>query len=201
MGHVGQPGVVEVALGTPLRAIIAAAGGPTGRTKAVFVGGPGGGALDAAALDTPYDYESLEGAGAIVGSGSLLVTDSSTCMVSSARFFIDYSAREACGKAVPCRIGTRRLVEAMDRVLAATPRPHDGRLLLELPRKMSDTALCALERIAPRPILTTLERFGEEYRAHAERGVCLAGSCGTAELPPLLRPVPGLDAAPPADRG
>ena len=196
MGHVGEPGVAEVALGTPLHGLVNVAGGAVGTAKAVFVGGPGGGAIDAASLDTPYDYESLEAAGAVVGSGSVLVTDSSTCMVASARFFIDFSAREACGKAVPCRIGTRRLVEAMDRVLAATPRPHDGSLLRDLARKMSDTALCQLERLAPRPILTTLERFGDEYRAHAERGVCLAGACQGTAIPPLLQPVPGLDASP-----
>lgn len=195
MGHVAEAGVTEVALGTRLRDVIAAAGGGTGTTKAVFVGGPGGGAIDAPALDTPYDYEPIESAGAVIGSGSVLVTDSSTCMVSSARFFVDFSAREACGKAVPCRIGTKRLVEAMDRILAATPRPHDGRLLRELSQKMSDTALCQLERLAPRPILTTLDRFGDEYRAHAERGVCLAGACATPPMPPLLQPVPGLDAA------
>jgi len=201
MGHVGEPGVGEVSLGTPLRDVIAAAGRGSGTTKAVFVGGPGGGAIEARALDTPYDFEPLESAGALIGSGSVLVTDESTCMVSTARFFIDFSAREACGKAVPCRIGTKRLVEAMDRILAATPRPHDGRLLRELSRKMSDTALCQLERIAPRPILSTLERFGDEYRAHAERGVCLAGACSTTPIPPLLQPVPGLDAAPGTDPG
>lgn len=195
MGHVADPGVAEVPFGTPLRDVIALAGNATGATKAVFAGGPGGGAIDAASLGTPYDYESMEAAGALIGSGSLLVTDSSTCMVSTARFFIDFSAREACGKAVPCRIGTKRLVEAMDRVLAATPRPHDGTLLRDLSRKMSDTALCQLERIAPRPILSTLERFGDEYQAHAERGVCLAGACETSPIPPLLQPVPGLDGA------
>jgi NADH-quinone oxidoreductase subunit F len=195
MGHVPEPGVTEVALGTPLRDVIGMAGRPTATTKAVFVGGPGGGAIAATALDTPYDYEPLEAAGALIGSGSLLVTDESTCMVSTARFFIDFSAREACGKAVPCRIGTKRLVETMDRILAATPRPHDGRLLRDLSRKMSDTALCQLERIAPRPILTTLERFADEYQAHAERGECLAGACATSPIPPLLQAVPGLDGA------
>jgi NADH:ubiquinone oxidoreductase subunit F (NADH-binding) len=114
-------------------------------------------------------------------------------MVDAARFFVDFSAREACGKAVPCRIGTQRLVEALDRILAATPRPNDITLLRELSRKMSDTALCKLERLAPNPILTTLDRFGEEYRAHAERGVCLAGSCRTSEVPPLATPLAGLE--------
>ena len=195
MGRVAQPGLLEVPFGTPLIELLSMAGGGTGATKALFIGGPGGGAIDAGSLNVPYDYESLEAEGAIVGSGSVLVTDNQTCMVDTARFFIDFSAREACGKAVPCRIGTKRLVEAMDRILAATPRPNDVSLLRELSAKMSDTALCKLERLAPGPILTTLERFGDEYRAHAERGVCLAGACRVAEVAPLLQPLAGLDPA------
>ena len=193
MGRVGEPGVLEVPLGTTLVDLLGMAGGGTGTTKAVFVGGPGGGAIDAGSLDTPYDYEPMEEAGAIIGSGSVLVTDSDVCMVDTARFFVDFSAREACGKAVPCRIGTRRLVEALDRILAASPRPNDVILLRELSRKVSDTALCRLERIASAPILTTLDHFADEYRAHAERGVCLAGACRTDRLAPLLEPLPGLD--------
>jgi NADH:ubiquinone oxidoreductase subunit F (NADH-binding) len=201
MGRVAQPGLVEVPLGTPLIELLNLAGGGTGTTKALFIGGPGGGAIDAGALNLPYDYESLEAAGAIIGSGSVLVTDADTCMVDTARFFADFSAREACGKAVPCRIGTRRLVEALDRILAATPRPNDFTLLRELSSKISDTALCKLERLASGPILTTLDRFPDEYRAHAERGVCLAGACRVTELPPLLEPMSGLDsAADPAPR-
>jgi len=195
MGRVGEPGVLEVPLGTPLLDLLTMAGGGTGTTKAVFVGGPGGGAIDAGSLSTPYDYEPLEASGASIGSGAVLVTDTATCMVDSARFFVDFSAREACGKAVPCRIGTRRLVEALDRILAATPRPNDFTLLRQLSRRMSDTALCRLERLAPAPILTTLDRFGDEYRAHAERGVCLAGACRTGEVPPLLEPLAGVDPA------
>ena len=195
MGRVAQPGLVEVPFGTPLIELLGMAGGGTGATKALFIGGPGGGAIDAGSLTVPYDYETLEAEGAIVGSGSVLVTDSQTCMVDTARFFIDFSAREACGKAVPCRIGTKRLVEAMDRILAATPRPNDPTLLRELSAKMSDTALCKLERLAPGPILTTLDRFGDEYRAHAERGVCLAGACQVSEVAPLLQPLAGLDPA------
>lgn len=196
MGRVGEPGLLEVELGTPLRDLVDMAGGGTATTKALFVGGPGGGAIDAGSLDIPYDYATLEAAGAIVGSGSVLVTDTATCMVASARFFIDFNAREACGKAVPCRIGTRRLVEALDRILAATPRPNDFALLRELSRKMSDTALCKLERLASRPILTTLDHFEDEYRAHAERGVCVAGACQTDAVPPLLQPLAGTDPAP-----
>lgn len=199
MGRVGQPGVLEIPFGMSLADVIEAAGGGTGTTKAAFVGGPGGGAIPAAALSMSFDYEPLAAAGAIVGSGSVLVTDTETCMVDTARFFADFSAREACGKAVPCRIGTRRLVEALDRILVATPRPNDFILLRDLSRKVSDTALCKLERLAPGPILTTLEHFPDEYRAHAERGECLAGACDVAGLMPLLQPLPGLDPAGGAD--
>jgi len=189
-GAVKSPGVAEVAMGTPLSAIVKLAGGPTGTLKALFVGGPGAGALAADELaGTGYDYAALGAAGAHIGSGSVLVTDASACMVATARFLLDYSAREACGKAVPCRIGTRRLVETLDRILAATPRPNDLVLLRELSMKVADTALCRLESLAPRPMLTTLDRFADEYRAHAERGVCLAGSCGTDAVPPLLEPL------------
>ncbi len=198
MGRVAQPGLVEVPLGIPLLDLLELAGGGTGSTKALFVGGPGGGAVDAASLDLAYDYEPLATVGAIIGSGSVLVTDSATCMVDTARFFVDFSAREACGKAVPCRIGTLRLREALDRILAGTPRPNDAILLRELSAKVSDTALCKLERLAPSPLLTTLDRFPEEYRAHAERGECLAGACETGRMPPLLQPLDGLGPAPDA---
>ena len=194
-GRVGQPGLVEVALGTPLRDLVGLAGGSTGTVKAVFVGGPGGGALSADELDTPYDFEPIHAAGAGLGLGSVLVTDTATCMVSTARFFLDWSAREACGKAVPCRIGTKRLVETLDRILAASPRPNDFVLLRELSRKMADTALCALEARAPAPMLTTLARFPDEYRAHAERGECLAGACRTEPVPPLMAELPGVESA------
>jgi NADH-quinone oxidoreductase subunit F len=195
MGQVMEPGVLEVPLGTSLLDLVGMAGGGRGTTKAVFVGGPGGGAIDVGQMTMPYDYETMERAGAIIGSGSVLVVDSTTCMVDSARFFVDFSAREACGKAVPCRIGTRRLVEALDRILAATPRPNDFVMLRELSRKMSDTALCKLERLAPNPILTTLDRFGDEYRAHAERGECPSGFHQQLDVPPTLEPLPGLEPA------
>lgn len=192
-GRVAEAGVIEVPLGIPLMQLLTAAGGGTGSTKALFVGGSGGGAIDAASLDTPYDFDTLGAAGAVIGLGSILVTDAQTCMVDTARFFLDHSAREACGKAVPCRIGTKRLVEALDRILAATPRPNDFQLLRDLSRKMRDTALCHLESRAPGPMLTTLEHFPDEYRAHAERGVCLAGSCTIEGLAPLLTPLTGIE--------
>ena len=200
MGRVAQPGLVEVPLGTSLLDVLNLAGGGKGSAKALFVGGPGGGAIDAASLPTvAYDYESLEAAGAIIGSGSVLVTDTDTCMVDTARFFVDFSAREACGKAVPCRIGTRRLVEALDRILAATPRPNDFTLLRELSAKVSDTALCKLERLAPGPILTTMDLFADEYRSHAERGICLAGYHPPLDIPALIEPLQGIDPAAPLE--
>jgi NADH-quinone oxidoreductase subunit F len=197
LGRAVEPGLVEVPFGTPLLEILTLAGGGIGTTKAIFAGGPGAGAIDAGGLDIGYDYEPLEAAGALVGSGSLLVTNADDCMVDTARFLMDFSAREACGKAVPCRIGTRRMVEALDRILAATPRPNDFVLLRELSRKVADTALCHLEAIASRPMLTTLELFADEYRSHAERGVCLAGACQLdRKLQPLAGPLPGLDPQP-----
>ncbi len=194
-GRVHEAGLAEVALGTPLEEIVNLAGGATGTLKAVFTGGPGGGALGAGELRTPYDYEALHEAGGGMGMGQVLVTNTETCMVDTARFFLDWSAREACGKAVPCRIGTKRLVEAMDRILSATPRPNDFNLLRELSRKMHDTALCGLEARAPRPMLTTLDRFADEYRAHAERGECPAGACRVAPVAPLIEPLPGIEPA------
>jgi NADH-quinone oxidoreductase subunit F len=199
-GRVGEPGLVEVALGTPLREVIDLAGGAVGTVKAVFVGGAGGGALSADELRTPYDVEPLREKGAGIGLGQVLVTDTGTCMVDTARFFLDWSSREACGKAVPCRIGTKRLVETLDRILAATPRPNDFTLLRELSRKMSDTALCRLEARAPGPMLTTLERFPDEYRAHAERGECLSGFHANVGVTPLMAPLAGIDPAPSAQR-
>jgi NADH-quinone oxidoreductase subunit F len=193
LGRIAHPGVAEVALGTSLLDLLTLAGGGTGTTKALFVGGPGAGAIEAAALDTRYAFDSLAAVGAHIGSGAVLVTDTTTCMVDTARFLLDISAREACGKAVPCRIGTRRLVEALDRILAATPRPNDFDLLRDLSRKMADTALCHLEALAPRPMLTTLEHFPEEYRAHAERGECLAGACRVDSVPPLVAPLTNIE--------
>jgi NADH:ubiquinone oxidoreductase subunit F (NADH-binding) len=198
LGKVVQPGVVEVALGTPLLDILPLAGGGTGTVKALFIGGPGAGAVPAGGLETPYDYDGLAAVGAHIGSGTVLVTDTATCMVDTARFFLDFSAREACGKAVPCRIGTRRLVETLDRILAATPRPDDFNLLRDLSRKMADTALCHLEALAPRPMLTTLEHFPDEYRAHAERGECLAGACRVEAVQPLVAPISNVEPNSPA---
>jgi hypothetical protein len=116
-------------------------------------------------------------------------------MVSPACYLIYQWWRVGGVRDFPCRLGTKRLVEALDRVLAATPRPNDFVLMRHLSSKMRDTALCNLEAMAPAPMLTTLERFPDEYRAHAERGVCLAGSCTTDQLSPLTTPLPGIEPA------
>jgi NADH:ubiquinone oxidoreductase subunit F (NADH-binding) len=197
-GKVPQPGVAEIPMGTSVDELLRLSGVAAGSAKAVFVGGPGGGALSGDELGLPYDFDELRAAGAGIGLGQVLVTDAATCMVDTARFFLDWSAREACGKAVPCRIGTRRLVEALDRILAATPRPNDFNLLRELSRKMTDTALCNLEARAPNPMLSTLARFPDEYRAHAERGECLAGACQTPAVAPLVAPLSDVEPASPA---
>ncbi len=127
-------------------------------------------------LRTPYDVEPLREAGAGIGLGQVLVTDTATCMVDTARFFLDWSAREACGKAVPCRIGTKRLVETLDRILAATPRPDDLELLRALVAQDDATPRCASWRHGRRDRCSPpWTRFPDEYRAHAERGECLAG--------------------------
>jgi NADH:ubiquinone oxidoreductase subunit F (NADH-binding) len=144
--------------------------------------------------------EPLREKGAGIGLGQVLVTDTASCMVDIARFFLDWSSREACGKAVPCRIGTKRLVETLDRILAATPRPNDFMLLRELSRKMTDTALCKLEARAPGPMLTTLERWPDEYRAHAERGECLSGFHPDVGVTPLVGPLGGIEPASSAQR-
>jgi NADH-quinone oxidoreductase subunit F len=193
LGRAVKPGLLELPFGTTLLEILTMVGGGQGTTKALFVGGPGAGAVEAGGLDLPYDYEPLAAAGALVGSGSVLVTNADDCMVDTARFLLSFSSREACGKAVPCRIGTKRLVEALDRVLAATPRPHDFTLLRDLSRKVADTALCRLEAIASRPMLTTLDLFPEEYRGHAERGHCVAGACRVQEVGRLQGELPGLE--------
>lgn len=201
LGRAVEPGVLEVPFGATLLEILTLAGGGEGTTKALFIGGPGAGAVEAGGFDLAYDYGPLAAAGALVGSGSVLVTNANDCMVDTSRFLLAFSSREACGKAVPCRIGTKRLVEGLDRVLAATPRPDDFTLLRELSRKVADTALCRLEAIASRPMLTTLDLFPEEYRAHADRGECLAGACRVDVVAPLHAELPGLEVAPGASDG
>jgi NADH-quinone oxidoreductase subunit F len=172
-------GVAEVPTGTPLRDIVALAGGPDDgpRVKAVLVGGPAGGILPAAALDTPYSFEALRAAGAHVGSGSLAVADERACIVDLARVLTRWCSDEACGKTIPCRIGVRRLSEIGDRLAAGTSRAGDLELLADLSADIAASALCDHERLATLPLLSGMRYFRAELEAHLEHGSCPAGVC------------------------
>jgi NADH:ubiquinone oxidoreductase subunit F (NADH-binding) len=172
-------GIAEVPLGTPLREIIALGGRlPAGRSlKGVLVGGPSGGILPPGLLDTPYDFEALRAAGAHVGSGSVVVADDRACIVDLGRILTRFCAGEACGKTIPCRIGTRRLVEIADRVVDGRPRPTDATLLEDLSADISASALCDHERLTTLPLLSGMRYFRSELDEHILRSACPAGVC------------------------
>jgi Pyruvate/2-oxoacid:ferredoxin oxidoreductase delta subunit len=149
-----------------------------GRTfKAVQLGGPSGGCLPTEMLDVSIDYETLAASGAIVGSGGMVVVDDSTCMVDLARFFLQFTQNESCGKCVPCRLGTKRMLETLERICEGDGREGDIELLEELSHYIIDGTLCALGGTAPNPVLTTIKYFRNEYVAHIEDKCCPAGTC------------------------
>ena len=172
-------GIAEVPLGTPLRDIVALGGAlPAGRSiKAVLVGGPSGGLLPADRLDTPYAFEALRDAGAHIGSGSVVVADDRACVVDLARLLTRFCAGEACGKTIPCRIGTRRLVEIADRAIDGRPRPTDLELLVDLSADIAASALCDHERLTTLPLLSGMRYFRAELDEHVLRSSCPAGVC------------------------
>jgi NADH:ubiquinone oxidoreductase subunit F (NADH-binding) len=180
-GAVSKPGIAEVPLGMSLRKLLDLSGGArsgaAGRLKAVLVGGPAGGFLPASELDTLYTPEALEQAGAVVGSGSLVVVDESTCIVDMATLLLRYLSDESCGKTIPCRIGVRRLYELGQRATTGLSKPTDAALVQTLAADVRDGALCGLERLAPNPFLTGMRYFSDEFQAHFERGECPAGVC------------------------
>jgi len=179
-GKIVNGGLAEVPMGSTLRHIIFDVGGGIqgGRElKAVQMGGPSGGCLPASLLDTPIDYESLAKTGAIVGSGGMVVVDDMTCMVDLASFFLQFTQNESCGKCVPCRLGTKRMLEVLDRIRAGEGREGDVELLEELGRYVIDGSLCALGGTAPNPVLTTIKYFRDEYVAHVDEKRCPAGKC------------------------
>ncbi|MGQ9557553.1 MAG: NADH-quinone oxidoreductase subunit NuoF [Desulfurispora sp.] len=179
-GKVNNTGLVEVPMGTTLREIIFDIGGgiPGGKQfKAVQTGGPSGGCIPASHLDVPVDYESLTGLGAIMGSGGMIVLDESTCMVDLARFFLEFVQDESCGKCSPCRIGTRRMLEILERIIKGQGRDGDIELLEELGRNIKSSALCGLGQTAPNPVLSTIRHFRDEYAAHIYDRKCPAGVC------------------------
>jgi NADH:ubiquinone oxidoreductase subunit F (NADH-binding) len=179
-GAIARAGVAEVPLGTPLGEIVEQVGGGVagkGKLKAVLVGGPAGGFLPASALDTPLEAEALRKAGAILGSGSLLVLDQTACVVELGRLLERFMSDESCGKCVPCRIGTRRLFEIADRFTGGRPRPTDVQLLQDLSSDISAGSLCGHGINAPNPLLSGMRYFAEEFEAHINAGICPAGVC------------------------
>lgn len=179
-GKVQRGGLVEVPMGNSLKDVIfdIAGGIKDGRAyKAVQMGGPSGGCIPAALMDTPIDYKALSATGAIMGSGGMVVMDDSTCMVNIARFFLDFTARESCGKCVPCRIGTTRMMEILNRICEGEGQEGDIELLEELCVSIKDGALCGLGQTAPNPVLTTIRYFREEYEAHIRDKKCPAREC------------------------
>ncbi|MBR4425342.1 MAG: 4Fe-4S binding protein, partial [Oscillospiraceae bacterium] len=145
--------------------------------KAVQLGGPSGGCIPASLLDTVIDYKSLSATGAIMGSGGMVVMDEDTCMVGIAKFFLDFTTRESCGKCVHCRIGTKRLGEILNRIVSGEGREGDVELLEELCQAVKDGALCGLGQTAPNPVLSTIRYFRSEYEAHIREHRCPAKEC------------------------
>lgn len=182
-GKVKKGGLVEVPMGVPLRHVIYDIGGGIvgdRAFKAVQMGGPSGGCIPHQLLDTPVDYEHITQTGAIVGSGGMVVMDDTTCMVEMARFFLNFTCNESCGKCTYCRIGTKRMLEILDRITRGQGRQGDIELLEELSLKIKEGSLCGLGQTAPNPVLTTIRYFREEYEAHIHDKKCPAKQC--AEL-------------------
>lgn len=179
-GKIKRGGLVEIPMGKTLRDVIFDIGGGIKngkKIKAVQMGGPSGGCISAELLDTVIDYKALGATGAIMGSGGMVVMDETTCMVSMAQFFLDFTAKESCGKCIHCRIGTKRMLEILNRIVKGEGREGDIELLEELCYSIKDGALCGLGQTAPNPVLTTIKYFRNEYEAHINDKKCPAKSC------------------------
>ena len=179
-GKIENTGLVEIPMGTTLREIVFDIGGgvPNGKKfKAAQTGGPSGGCIPASQLDTPIDYESLIALGSMMGSGGLIVMDEDTCMVDLAKFFLEFTVDESCGKCPPCRIGTKRMLEILTRITEGKGVPEDIEKLETLARDIKAAALCGLGQTAPNPVLSTLRYFRDEYMAHVIDKKCPAGVC------------------------
>jgi NADP-reducing hydrogenase subunit HndC len=177
---VNQTGLIEVPMGITLREIIDDVGGgvPLGnKFTAVQTGGPLGGCLPEEHLDTPVDFDSLRAAGAVMGSGGMIVADETTCMVEFAKYFVQFVCDESCGKCPPCRIGSTRMLEILERITAGEGKLEDLAEIRYLASGMEQGSLCALGQLAPAPVMSTLQHFEDEYRAHIEEGRCPGGKC------------------------
>ncbi|WP_326910369.1 NADH-quinone oxidoreductase subunit NuoF [Sedimentibacter sp. MB31-C6] len=179
-GKINNTGLVEVPMGTTLREVIYDIGGgcPNGKEfKAVQTGGPSGGCLTKEHLDTPIDYENLGAVGSMMGSGGMIVMDEDNCMVDIARFFLDFTVDESCGKCTPCRLGTKRMLEILERITEGKGTMEDLDELEELASSVKDSSLCGLGQTAPNPVLSTLRYFKDEYIAHVVDKKCPAKHC------------------------
>ena len=180
-GKVKNTGLVEVPMGTTIRQVIYGSGGGMASKnigfKGVQIGGPSGGCIDESLLDTPIDYESITRTGAIMGSGGMIVMDKHTCMVDIAKFFLDFTVAESCGKCVPCRVGLKRMLEVFEKIIDGEGRKEHIAFLQEMAITIKDTALCGLGNTAPNPVLTTLKYFMDEVQAHIKDKICPAHVC------------------------
>lgn len=179
-GSVKHTGLIEVPMGTTLREVIYDIGGgikDDREFKAVQIGGPSGGCLTKEHLDMPLDFDSLKAIGAMIGSGGLVVMDDHTCMVEVARFFMNFTQNESCGKCVPCREGTKRMLEILERIVGGKGTLEDLELLDELSHTITDTALCGLGKCAAQPVMSTMKFFREEYEQHVVEKRCVSKNC------------------------
>ncbi len=179
-GRVKRGGLVEVPMGLTINDIVSGICGgikDDAEIKAVQMGGPSGGCIPKSLLDTPIDYENIAKTGAIMGSGGMIVMDEKTCMVDMAKFFMDFTSKESCGKCVPCRIGTTRMLEILQRIVKGEGQESDIETLVELGEAIKTGALCGLGNSAPNPVLTTIKYFREEYDAHIKEKKCPAKKC------------------------
>ncbi len=179
-GKINNVGLIEVPMGTTLREVIYDIGGGIKdgkKFKAVQTGGPSGGCLTEKHLDTPIDFDNLLAAGSMMGSGGMIVMDEDDCMVAMAKFYLEFTVEESCGKCAPCRVGNKRLYEILERVTQDKGTPKDLQLLDNLGHVIKDTSLCGLGQTSPNPILSTMKNFAEEYRAHVEDHECPSGQC------------------------
>jgi NADH-quinone oxidoreductase subunit F len=179
-GKITNTGLIEVPLGIPLSEIVYdIGGGPLGgkKFKALQIGGPSGGCIPDSLLSLPVEYESLAEVGAIIGSGGIVIMDEDTCMVDVARFFLDFTQSESCGKCVPCRVGTKRMLEILERICAGKGEEGDIETLVDLAETVKAGSLCGLGQTAPNPVLSTIKYFRDEYEAHIRDRVCPAGAC------------------------
>ncbi len=179
-GKITNVGLVEIPMGTTLREIVEEIGGgiPNGKKfKAAQTGGPSGGCIPAQHIDTPIDYDSLLALGSMMGSGGMIILDEDTCMVDISKFYLEFTVDESCGKCTPCRVGTRRLLQILDKITSGKGEMEDLDKIEELATHMQSSSLCALGQTAPNPVLSTMNYFKDEYIAHIKDKTCTAGVC------------------------